>query len=95
MNKKSGLLGVSGLSSDLRDIEEAAAKGEPRSRLALAVLTYGIRKYIGAYAAAMGGIDALVFTAGVGENSISGPSPRPPPWTASTESTCRSLGSFP
>lgn len=70
LNKKSGLLGVSGLSSDLRDIEEAAAKGEPRSRLALAVLTYGIRKYIGAYAAAMGGIDALVFTAGVGENSI-------------------------
>ena len=61
LNKKSGLL---------RDIEEAAAKGEPRSKLALAVLTYGIRKYIGAYAAAMGGIDALVFTAGVGENSI-------------------------
>ena len=70
LNKKSGLLGVSGLSSDLRDIEEAAARGEARSKLAIAVLTYGIRKYIGAYAAAMGGIDALVFTAGVGENSI-------------------------
>ena len=70
LNKKSGLLGISGLSSDLRDIEEAAARGEPRSKLALAVLTYGIRKYIGAYAAAMEGIDALVFTAGVGENSV-------------------------
>lgn len=70
LNKKSGVLGVSGLSSDLRDIEEAAAKGEARSKLALSVLAYGIRKYIGAYAAAMGGIDALVFTAGVGENSV-------------------------
>lgn len=70
LNKKSGILGVSGLSSDLRDIEDAAARGEARSKLALAVLSYGIRKYIGAYAAAMGGIDVLVFTAGVGENSV-------------------------
>ncbi|MDR1731065.1 MAG: acetate kinase [Synergistaceae bacterium] len=69
LNKKSGLLGISGLSSDLRDIEAAADRGENRSKLALQVLTYGIKKYIGAYAAAMGGVDAVVFTAGVGENS--------------------------
>ena len=69
LNKKSGLLGVSGISSDLRDIEAAADKGEKRAKLALDVLTYGVKKYIGAYAAAMGGLDALVFTAGVGENS--------------------------
>jgi acetate kinase len=69
LNKKSGLLGISGVSSDLRDIEEAAERGETRSKLALQLLTYGIKKYIGAYAAAMGGLDAVVFTAGVGENS--------------------------
>ena len=69
LNKKSGLLGVSGISSDLRDIEAAANKGEKRAKLAEDVLTYGVKKYIGAYAAAMGGIDVLVFTAGVGENS--------------------------
>ncbi len=69
LNKKSGMLGLSGVSSDLRDIEEAAGRGEARSKLALQVLTYGIKKYIGAYAAAMGGLDAVVFTAGVGENS--------------------------
>ncbi|MDR1978437.1 MAG: acetate kinase [Synergistaceae bacterium] len=69
LNKKSGMLGLSGVSSDLRDIEEAAERGESRSKLALQVLAYGIKKYIGAYAAAMGGIDAVVFTAGVGENS--------------------------
>lgn len=71
LNKKSGLLGVSGISSDLRDIESAAEKGDKRAKLAEEVLTYGVKKYIGAYAAAMGGIDALVFTAGVGENSAS------------------------
>jgi acetate kinase len=69
LNKKSGILGLSGVGSDLRDVEAAAARSEPRSRLALEVLTYGIKKYIGAYAAAMGGLDAVVFTAGVGENS--------------------------
>ncbi|MBQ9527813.1 MAG: acetate kinase, partial [Fretibacterium sp.] len=68
-NKKSGLLGVSGISSDLRDIESAADKGDKRAKLAEDILTYDVKKYIGAYAAAMGGIDALVFTAGVGENS--------------------------
>ena len=70
LNKKSGMLGISGISSDLRDIEDAAARGETRAKLALTVLTYGIKKYIGAYAAAMGGLDVLVFTAGVGENSV-------------------------
>jgi acetate kinase len=69
LNKKSGILGLSGVGSDLRDVEAAAARNEPRSRLALEVLAYGIKKYIGAYAAAMGGLDAVVFTAGVGENS--------------------------
>jgi acetate kinase len=69
LNKKSGILGLSGVGSDLRDVEAAAARGEARSQLALQVLTYGIKKYIGAYAAAMGGLDAVVFTAGVGENS--------------------------
>jgi acetate kinase len=69
MNKKSGVLGLSGVSSDFRDIEEAAAKGNERAQLALDVFYYRVRKYIGAYAAAMGGVDAIVFTAGLGENS--------------------------
>jgi len=69
LNKESGLLGVSGLSNDMRDVLAAAAAGEKRSRLALDIYCYRLRKYIGAYAAAMGGLDVLVFTAGVGENS--------------------------
>jgi len=69
INKESGLQGLSGLSSDMRDIEEAAAKGHARATLALEVFCYRIRKYVGAYAAAMGGLDAIVFTAGIGENS--------------------------
>ncbi len=69
LHKESGVLGVSGISSDLRDVEEAADKGNKRARLALDMLCYGIKKHIGAYAAAMGGIDAIVFTAGIGENS--------------------------
>ncbi len=69
INKESGLLGLSGLSSDMRDIEEAAANGNARAELALEVFCYRIRKYVGAYAAAMGGLDAIVFTAGIGENS--------------------------
>jgi acetate kinase len=69
INKESGLLGLSGLSSDMRDIEEEAAKGNARAELALEVVCYRIRKYVGAYAAAMGGLDAIVFTAGIGENS--------------------------
>jgi len=70
LNKKSGMLGISGVSSDLRDIEDAANRGEARPKLALQILTYNLKKYIGAYAAAMGGLDAVVFTAGVGENSL-------------------------
>jgi len=69
INKKSGLLGVTGISSDMRDVEEAAASGNERADLALSVFCYRIRKYIGAYSAAMGGLDAVVFTGGIGENS--------------------------
>ena len=69
MNKKSGLLGISGVSSDLRDVEDAANKGNERAKLAISMLEYGIKKFIGAYTAIMGGLDVLVFTAGIGENS--------------------------
>lgn len=69
LNKKSGFLGLSGISSDSRDLEEAAESGNKRAQLALNVFYYRIKKYIGAYAAAMGGVDAVVFTAGIGENS--------------------------
>ncbi len=69
LNKHSGLSGVSGLSSDVREIIEASDKGHENSRLALDIYCYRLKKYIGAYAAAMGGLDAIVFTAGVGENS--------------------------
>ncbi len=71
MNKKSGVLGISGVSSDFRDIEGAAMEGNKRAQLALDKFDYTVRKYIGSYAAAMGGIDVLVFTAGLGENSAS------------------------
>jgi len=69
MNKKCGLLGVSGISSDMRDIEEAKNAGNENAQLAYDMLCYGIKKYIGSYAAAMGGLDAIVFTAGIGENN--------------------------
>lgn len=69
MNKKSGVFGISGVSSDFRDIENAAGEGNQRAQLALDVFHYEVKKYIGAYAAALGGIDAVVFTAGLGENS--------------------------
>ena len=68
MNKQSGVLGLSGLSSDFRDIEAAAENGNARAQLALKVFTYNVIKYIGAYVAAMNGVDAIVFTAGLGEN---------------------------
>lgn len=67
--KESGLLGISGVSSDLREVEDAAANGDPDAQKAVDVLCYGIKKYIGAYLAALGGLDAVVFTAGIGENS--------------------------
>ena len=69
MNKKSGLLGISGKSSDCRDIDDLASNGDPNARLAQEMLVYGIKKYIGSYAAAMGGVDIIVFTAGIGENN--------------------------
>jgi len=69
LNKKSGMLGVSGFSSDLRDIELAAEQGNERAELALEVFASRIHKYIGSYAARMCGVDAIIFTAGIGENS--------------------------
>ena len=69
MNKKSGVLGISGVSNDFRDIEAEADKGNKKAELALDKFAYSVKKYIGAYAAAMGGLDYLVFTAGLGENS--------------------------
>lgn len=69
LNKKSGLLGVSGVSSDMRDVEAAAENGNKQAETALKMLSRGIKKYIAAYAAIMGGVDLIVFTAGIGENS--------------------------
>jgi acetate kinase len=68
LNKHSGVLGISGISSDMREIESAAAEGEERAILALKMYEYRVKKYIGAYAAAMGGVDILIFTGGIGEN---------------------------
>ena len=67
-NKKSGVAGVSGVSSDMRDIEQAIASGNERAAVALEMYAYRVKKYIGAYAAAMGGIDLIIFTGGIGEN---------------------------
>lgn len=69
INKKSGLLGVTGVSSDARDVREAAENGNDRARLAENILVHGIKKFIGSYAAEMNGLDVVVFTAGLGENS--------------------------
>ena len=69
MNKKSGFLGVSGISSDNRDITAAAEKGDERAQLASEMLVYQIKKYIGSYAAVMNGLDAIIFTGGIGENA--------------------------
>ena len=71
LNKKSGVMGVSGVSSDMRELEAASKAGNPRAVLAEKMYFYRIRKYIGAYAAAMGGVDIIVFTGGVGENQAS------------------------
>ena len=71
LNKKSGVQGVSGVSSDFRDLENAFKDGNERAGLAVDMFNYGVKKLIGAYAAAMGGVDAIIFTAGVGENSAS------------------------
>lgn len=69
LNKKSGMLGISGVSSDGRDLEDAAAAGNKRAQLAMDVFDYRVIKYIGAYAAVMNGVDAIAFTAGIGENN--------------------------
>lgn len=68
LNKHSGMLGISGISSDMREIEAAAAEGDERAILSLKMYDYRVKKYIGAYAAAMGGLDILIFTGGIGEN---------------------------
>lgn len=81
LNKHSGLLGISGLASDMREIEDGAASGNEAALLALKMYTYRIRKYIGAYAAALDGVDAIAFTAGIGEHS----------WRV-REEVCSSLG---
>ena len=67
-NKKSGVAGVSGVSSDMRDIENAIAEGNERAAVALEMYAYRVKKYIGSYAAAMGGVDLIIFTGGIGEN---------------------------
>ncbi len=69
LNKHSGLIGLSGVSSDMREIEDEMQSGNERARLAFNVFTYRVKKYIGSYAAAMGGLDTIVFTGGIGENS--------------------------
>lgn len=69
MNKESGVYGISGISSDFRDLEKAAGEGNERAQLALNMFAYSVKRYVGAYAAAMGGVDAIVFTAGIGENT--------------------------
>ena len=71
MNKQSGILGVFGKSSDFRDLETAMKAGDERAKLAYEMFEYRVRTYIGAYTAAMGGIDAIAFTGGIGENAIS------------------------
>ena len=69
LNKHSGVLGISGISSDMREVESAAEEGDERASLAIKMFNYRVRKYLGAYAAAMGGVDLLIFTGGIGENS--------------------------
>jgi len=68
LNKQSGLLGISGISNDLREVQKWVVKGNQRAKLALEVFPYRIKKYIGAYSAVLGGLDALIFSAGIGEN---------------------------
>ena len=70
LNKQSGLLGISGISNDLREVQKWVVKGDPRAKLALEVFAYRIKKYIGAYSAVLGGLDVLIFSAGIGENEV-------------------------
>jgi acetate kinase len=69
INKKSGMLGISGVSSDMRDIENAEKEGNNRAKVSLKMYSYRVKKYVGAYAAAMGGVDLIIFTGGIGENA--------------------------
>jgi acetate kinase len=71
INRKSGMLGISGISYDMRDIDDAAQKGNERAKLALEMYNYRVKKYIGAYSAAMNGVDLIIFTGGIGENAVS------------------------
>ena len=71
LNKKSGFLGLSGVSSDCRDVKKAAEEGNERAKLTIDILVYQIKKFIGSYAAGMGGVDAIIFTGGIGENDAS------------------------
>ena len=70
LSRRGGLLGISGLSGDVRDLEKAADEGNSRALLALEVYAYSVKKYIGAYAAALGGVDVLTFSGGIGENAV-------------------------
>ena len=70
LNKKSGVDGISGVSSDFRDLEAAANEGNEKAQLALDMFVYSVRKFLGQYIVAMGGVDAIVFTAGIGENTV-------------------------
>jgi acetate kinase len=70
LNRQSGLLGISGVANDMRELVEAAAKGNPRADLAIEIFCYRIKKYVGAYTAVLGRVDALAFTGGIGENSV-------------------------
>ena len=81
INKQSGMLGISGVSSDMRDIEQAAENGNQRAKLALEMFAYRVKKYIGAYAAALGRVDLIIFTGGIGENDM-----------ATRERVCSNLG---
>ena len=71
LNRESGLLGISGVGSDVRDLLKAVSEGNPQAALALNMFTYRVKQYIGKYAAVLGGLDALIFTAGIGENASS------------------------
>jgi len=81
INKHSGMLGVSGVSSDMREVQKAAAEGNERAKLAIRMYSYRIKKYLGAYSAAMGGVDMIVFTGGIGEND-----------TITRKNTCSNMG---
>jgi acetate kinase len=81
INKQSGMLGISGVSSDMRDIEKAAEEGNERAQLALDMFAYRVKKYIGSYAAALGRVDMIIFTGGIGENDL-----------ATRERVCSDLG---